>query len=119
MLPPVSLRVRPRHLWRRLAACALFALQAVVAVSPVAERGRDTARPLTHIERQGATHPRTHNEDTCALCAVRLLPATVTDKPGPMVVDERHDGLRSLETLAAPASAGSPTNLSRAPPAVD
>ena len=60
--------------WRRTAAAALFALQAVIALSPVLER-RDAVQRDAHAEAQGDRHLFAHDESTCATCAARTLVA--------------------------------------------
>ena len=66
--------------WRRTAAAALFALQGVLAVSPVLERRHEVQRDA-HVEAQGSRHLFAHDEATCTVCAARSLLGDVPPQP--------------------------------------
>ena len=73
------------HLWRRITAAALFALQLAVAFSPLAE-AQQSAPPSVHVHDQRTQHALSHDEANCALCAARtqiakaaVPPAQLTD----------------------------------------
>ncbi len=115
-MPPTSnLPTGIRTLLRRAAALGLFALQAMVALSPVAEH-RGAERLQSHVEETGSSHPWAHDEAACPLCAVRSMHATVPDKPAPHVDGGPPAQLVMRAALAAPAAPVPSANHSRAPP---
>ena len=116
MFAALSPSPRRRPGTRRAVALALFALQGLVALSPLAERGL-TERPHTHVEERGAIHPFAHDDSSCALCSVRSMHSAVASRTNQIVAAPGREGLRTFLALAAPSPAGGRTNLSRAPPA--
>ncbi|HVZ47258.1 MAG TPA: hypothetical protein VG916_00615 [Gemmatimonadaceae bacterium] len=102
---------------RRVVGGALFALQAIIAGSWVAEPV-GPVRLDTHTEDYGARHLGLHNESTCLACAVRAM--HVVPAPTPDAVAVVPD-VRRAEPTAADARRERPvvgTNRSRAPPTV-
>jgi hypothetical protein len=105
------------RLTRRFVGGALFALQAVIAGSWVAEPV-GPVRLDTHTEDYGTRHLGLHNESTCLACAVRAM--HIVAAPAPDAVDVSPD-VRRAEPAAAESGRERPTvgtNRSRAPPAV-
>jgi hypothetical protein len=107
--------LRRVELWpRRSLALLMLVLQVGIAIAPLAER--DGRRTVTHAEQRGTRHTRAHNEETCALCAVRSLQAhIVRAHPAPTF----RDVPRRLEIayVGVVTSRDPPTvNGSRAPP---
>ncbi|MFI5310673.1 MAG: hypothetical protein ACHQQ3_05540 [Gemmatimonadales bacterium] len=100
---------------RRVISLAMLALQGVIAVSPLWEPTLDV--PLrSHAERHAARHPGMHNEATCAVCAVRLLSASL-----PVRAVHFDATAAQVQPVVPRASAparrdAAPANLSRAPP---
>lgn len=101
--------------WRQSAAAAFFALQAVIAVSPMLER-RDEVRRDTHVESQGSRHLFAHDEATCTACAVRTLVGDVPGDAAPLIASGT-SGRVDVAYAAAVLPAGvTPGNHCRAPP---
>lgn len=116
MIVPPSPFASTRRFARRLTGGALFALQALIAVSWVAEPV-GPVRLDTHAEDYGTRHLGLHNESTCLACAVRAMhavPASSPDivEPAP-IVRRAEPGTRER----GPAPRPSGTRHSRAPPA--
>jgi hypothetical protein len=111
-----NLRLLRRLGLRRLLGATLFALQAVIAVSWIAEPTQATRLLGAHVEEPGTQHADLHDEATCPVCAVRLshvAPAPTGDFPA-----ERAQ-LRALppaEYASAPAAPFALPYGSRAPP---
>ena len=113
-----AIHFRPRHaraLIRRVALCALFALQGSLALSPLLEP-RDTRAPAAHMERTGERHLNVHNESTCMLCAARALHAAPSLPAAPAMLGARLSLYPSQSTGAVPALDDFGSHPSRAPP---
>ena len=105
------------NVWRRTAAAALVALQAVIAVSPVLEQ-RDEVRPYAHVEAQGSRHLAAHDEETCTVCTVRTLLGDVPAEPAALITTAT-TGRVAFSYEAVVGSTGlALDNHSRAPPAL-
>lgn len=99
---------------RQLALAVLFALQGAITLSPlleVTERGRLGA----HAEERGAQHKYQHDENTCAVCAVRSLHSSPA-LAAPRVAVDRERTVAVLDAPVAPSRHYDPTVLPRAPP---
>lgn len=101
--------------WRRTAAAALIALQAVIAVSPVIER-RDEVRRDTHVEAQGDRHPFAHDESTCATCAARTLVAGAPPQAAALFAGTTSRLVDIAYATVALFTGLAPDNHPRAPP---
>ncbi len=101
--------------WRRSAAAALIALQAVIAVSPMLEL-RDEVRRDTHVEAQGNPHLFGHDEATCTVCAVRTLVGDVLAEPAALFANGASDRVDIAYAPVVHPAGVSPGNHSRAPP---
>ena len=103
--------------WRRTAAAALFALQAVIAVSPVLER-RDAVRRHAHVEAQGDRHLFAHDESTCATCAARTLVAGAPPQAAALFALTTSRRVDTAYATVALFTGLAPDNHPRAPPVV-
>ena len=101
--------------WRRSAAAALLALQAVIAVSPMIER-RDEVRRDTHVEAQGSRHLFAHDEGTCTLCAARTLLGDLPADPAPLLALTTRGRVDIAYAAVVHPAGVAPDNQSRAPP---
>ena len=101
--------------WRRTAAAALIALQAVIAVSPVLER-RDEVRRDTHVEAQGGRHLFAHDESTCAVCAVRTASGAAPAESPALVATATGGKVEIAYATVVLPSGATPDNHPRAPP---
>ncbi len=81
-IPHGTPRLAP-GLWRRISAAALFALQVVVAFSPVAEAQYQTPG-MAHAHDQQTRHAAVHDESSCAVCAVRTHSVRAPEPPAPV-----------------------------------
>ena len=110
-------RVTSRALtsWRRSAAAALIALQAVIAVAPMLER-RGEVRRATHVAAQGRRHLFGHDEGTCTLCAARTLVRDVPANPAGFVAVTAPGTIDVAYAVVVPAADAAPDSHSRAPP---
>ena len=115
-MPAIHFRTRhARALIRRVALCALFALQGSLALSPLLEP-RNTRAPAAHMERSGARHLNVHNESTCMICAARALHAAPSLQQAPVMLGARLslDPSQSVDVVPTLDDFGS--HPSRAPP---
>lgn len=103
--------------WRRLAAAGLFALQAVIAVSPVLER-RDAVRRDAHVEAQGDRHLFAHDESTCATCAARTVAAGAPPQAAALFAGSTSSRIDVAYATVALFTGLAPDNHPRAPPAL-
>lgn len=103
--------------WRRTAAAALFALQAVIALSPVLER-RDAVRRDAHLEAQGDRHLFAHDESTCATCAARTLVAGAPPESAALFAGTTSGRVDIAYATVALFTGLAPDNHPRAPPVV-
>lgn len=113
-MPLVRLPNRAQPWPRRLLALLMLVLQVGVAMSPLVERA--DRRSAAHAEQRGTRHARTHNEETCAICGVRSLQATVAQAEAPATF---RDVPRRIETAYRGVQLSRdppPSNTSRAPP---
>jgi hypothetical protein len=101
--------------WRRTAAAALFALQAVIAVSPVLER-RDAVRRDAHVEAQGDRHIFAHDESTCATCAARTVVAGAPPQAAALFAGTSSSRVDIAYATVARFTGLAPDNHPRAPP---
>jgi hypothetical protein len=98
-----------------MAFVALFALQGAIAVSPLLDT-RDDGGMAVHVENHGTRHAYLHNEDTCAVCAVRSLHSTVPVVACPPVAVVCHETVAAIRLDEAPDRPNVSTLRSRAPP---
>lgn len=101
--------------WRRSAAAALIALQAVIAVSPVLER-RDAVPRDAQVETQGSRHLFAHDESSCAVCAVRTLEADVPPQAAAPIAVATNSLVDPTDAADVRLLEPAPGNHSRAPP---
>jgi hypothetical protein len=101
--------------WRQTAAAALFALQLLIAVSPLVER-QTPIRPTAHAHDQQTHHLLAHDESTCGVCAARTQVAVEPALPAEFVVVAAHLPVALTERAIAPSGAPRAANPSRAPP---
>lgn len=101
--------------WRRAAAAALLALQAVIALSPMLEQ-RETVRRDTHVEALGSHHLISHDDATCTVCAARTLMGTAPATPVAAFPAVARGQVDIAFAAVTPALGISPDNHSRAPP---
>jgi hypothetical protein len=100
---------------RQVAAAALFALQLLIAVSPLVER-QTPIRPTAHAHDQQTHHLLAHDESTCGVCAARTQVAVEPALPAVLVVVTTPLPMARSDRALAPAGAPRSANPSRAPP---
>lgn len=101
--------------WRRSAAAALIALQAVIAVSPVLER-RHEVRRGAHVETQGSRHLFAHDETTCTVCAARTLVGSVPPEAAALCLGGTSNRVDVTYSEVVNSVGLASDNHSRAPP---
>ena len=102
--------------WRsRSVSLLLFALQGVIALSPVWEP-QEQSTPRAHAEQPGTRHVAVHNEANCAVCSVRSMHASVPPAVFPAIVFVQWRPVAGLTAIALSSCDGALSHLSRAPP---
>ncbi len=115
MLPVARGTLQALTSWRRSVAVALFALQAVIALSPMLER-RDDVRRDSHIEALGSRHLFAHDEGTCLVCSARTLLGHAPTAPAALLVSMEGGRVGYAYAAVLQLTLVAPDNLSRAPP---
>jgi len=101
--------------WRRIAATAVLALQAVFALAPMWEP-RHVPTMGVHAEQPGARHIGSHDESGCAVCAARSMQAEPPAEPGIRVDGATQSLAANVESTHPDSLRGASIHLSRAPP---
>ncbi|MCE9603096.1 MAG: hypothetical protein K8S21_12905 [Gemmatimonadetes bacterium] len=102
---------------RRITTAALFALQAVVAFSPLVERVTPVSR-VVHTHDQQRHHSRLHDDATCAICAARTQVAEAAKPPEDLAAAVLPHEAPLTARPAVLLHASRSINASRAPPAL-
>ena len=115
MRRPLRLFLGSRLSLRRIATAALFALQALVAFSPVVERVTPISR-VVHTHDRERHHARLHDDATCAICAARTQVAEAAKTPDDLAaLVLPHEAPLAARPSVVPRTSRS-SNASRAPP---
>ena len=114
----VSRHVAPRHGWLRvLVSLAVLLVQAVIAVSPLAE-ARGGVGAVAHAESKNEGRHYAHAEANCAFCAASSIHAPAVRAPsGFRLTTERSACCIAVRTEVATPDL-QPPYLSRAPPSL-
>lgn len=114
-LPPPR---RTRVARARAIAFLLLVMQGFIALSPLGEPRAGGVALQIHVEAQGTTHPDTHRDDTCALCAARSAFAALQVPVTLLTGIDRLATVPCARDVTSPSTAGLCAHLSRAPPAL-
>ena len=107
-------RLTPTRLARRVALFAMLAVEFAVVLGPIVEPHHEAT--AAHVEQTGTTHHHlVHNEETCAVCALRSL-RTLPSHGDVVIAAVAPAGFLLAAAFSPAAARGGAVNSSRAPP---
>ena len=106
--------MNPTRLARRVALFAMLAVEFAVVLGPIVEPHHEAT--AAHVEQTGTTHHHlVHNEETCAVCALRSL-RTLPSHGDVVIAAVAPAGFLLAAAFSPAAARGGAVNSSRAPP---